>query len=93
MANNFRVGQKVVCIKKGAWVYTYRENKIKGDGPAYGDIVKIILVMPDGYIQLEGFIDYYNPVQFRPIDESEKFAEQIIKKLETQQKKEVVYGY
>lgn len=34
----FRVGQKVVCIKSGAW---HSLNGDEHDGPAYGDVVTI----------------------------------------------------
>lgn len=67
---NFKVGQKVVCIKNSIWLSSKTLKPLEGNHhPRYREIVTINSIEADGYLELVGFPEYtYDPTRFRPLD-------------------------
>lgn len=70
----FRVGQKVVCIKRGAWSHVYGWEKT----PVFGEIYTVRAFDPDGLLlyeivnpsapHIEGFAEaHWCETRFRPL--------------------------
>jgi hypothetical protein len=65
----FRVGQRVVCIKKGKW-RCYFGFSDATRFPEYGQIYTVAEIDPDdGGLCLAGMrdVDFWHPSQFRPL--------------------------
>lgn len=67
---NFRVGQKVVCIKREAWV-EWPANKITPceRAPSYGAVCRIKAIQREGgliWLVLADYPDSWNSKFFRP---------------------------
>lgn len=72
--SNFKVGQKVVCIKvEDVCVY----DGSKTPHPKINEMVSIRGICFDGWLELDGYEGYdYEPWNFRPLDH--QFAEDVI---------------
>lgn len=65
--SNFRVGQDVVCIKRGKWT-TYAGYDFQAPDPKYLEVCKIIRFMRNGDLVLFGYpMTGYHPSRFRPV--------------------------
>jgi hypothetical protein len=69
---NFKVGQKVVCIKKGKWISVDNIPLLRKP-PSYKEIC-VIAEISNGYLILggydapdNGYIRRYHSIQFRPL--------------------------
>lgn len=68
---NWKIGQKLVCIKKG-WIGTLTGNT--SFCPKYGEVCVVVDVRAnDGYLLIlgyeyeQGYRSWYNPIGFRPL--------------------------
>lgn len=89
-----KVGDRVVCIKKGAW------SGIPSNDPKYGDECIIIYVgdiLGTVYLKLKGYNDKYSITRFRKIEPNftnaltrklaEDFIEEDSKVIETERER------
>jgi len=84
--DNFKVGQKVVCIN-GIW---YRNGE-PNHGPKKGDTLEIAAFCSCecGYLKFEEWEgETYYPGSFRPLEED--FAEEVLEKAEKEFNKEIL---
>ena len=96
----FKVGEKVVCIKKGVWSSEYFEENVTY--PRYGDELTIRAIDDGGYLRFKEIInpkDYYisgfvepnfHPCIFRKLDNNStsKFKSNSVSKQLAKQAKE-----
>ena len=78
--NNFRIGQKVVCVHRGPWKCSSGHKPV--DPPNYGDVVTIKdIIREDNLIWLvfweKTVEDMYNSNHFRPTAEFGNFADEV----------------
>lgn len=68
----FRIGQEVVCIKKGSWIDTTPNNiETSPRDPNYNEIVVVKGYLDLQYMYLQGFAyDTYHEKCFAPILEN-----------------------
>ena len=72
MSNNFRVGQKVVCIKCGTWIHAGTgQSAHHPNDPRYGQVhtIRTLFIGPKGQLYLDligNDLGGYNAKQFRP---------------------------
>lgn len=77
--SNFRVGQKLVCIKRDPW--RFRSSGRVADGPAYGDVVTVLGPGSEqGYVALVEWrhtptSNSFRASAFRPVSEPDLTAE------------------
>lgn len=82
--SNFHIGQKVVCVKRGAWVDS--PGALPTKDPSYGDILTINNIQDTKEIGvLLYFVGYpahvgYSSRRFQPL--SETSIEEVIEKIE-----------
>ncbi len=51
----FRIGQEVVCIKKGAWIYSDGTQMDNKPNPKFNDIVIVDGHRKGGFLYLKGY--------------------------------------
>jgi hypothetical protein len=76
---NFKVGQKVVCIKKDKWMPPLSHF------PKYGDVCTINYInrgflIISGFEYSDGFHRWYDPNKFRPLAEYSDATQEILSK-------------
>lgn len=59
----FKIGQKVICIKKGDWK-SCKTGQISF-GPKYGEELIISKIKDDGYLVFNEYGGGHNPIQFK----------------------------
>lgn len=86
----FRVGQEVVCIKRGEWRFE-KTLEIAEGGPVYGEVCVIEYIDEDGDIRLQGYPrGFYLRNWFRPVQKRKTSIECFTALLNTKSVEELV---
>lgn len=90
--NNFKVSDKVVCVKRGAWVGT-RDKRQRAHGPIYGCVYRIQKIEPDFDSVYLRFAEFANRSfrydRFRPaVERGTETGMTILRKILTEKKVE-----
>jgi hypothetical protein len=88
---NFKVGQRVVCIKKFLGMIYKTGLKANAPLPVLGNTYIITHILPDGFLMLSGFslLDSFDPTKFEPLKYNSATAEILEKFKLTEEKADV----